>query len=356
MIPPRRGAHAETGRAPSLGLALGQREDAVRAADGGLRRLPGERRLERRPPARRGRGDGRARQHARHLHLRGQRREPGGHDHRLLQRADDAERDRPHRRAAALADRDYGGLDAWGTDAYAPHYASAWAWAGNAPFQWGKQCRLPPRRHAQRHGDLLAGADQGRRRVARPVHSLHRHRADDPRSGRYPRAQGRGRDRPEADGGDELPLQLRGRARTGAAHRAVLRDRRKPGDLQGRLVGRLQARPDPLGHLAADDGEVRTRSLRPGAGHLGAVLPPRRLQPGERPCRGEPGEARRAQEALLGRGREAQRVAAAGGVLGLLRDPAADADDHDPAVLRRRREHRLRDDPARLRPLLRDRG
>ena len=34
---------------------------------------------------------------------------------------------------------DYGGLDAWGTDAYAPHYAAAWAWAGNTPFQWGKQ-------------------------------------------------------------------------------------------------------------------------------------------------------------------------------------------------------------------------
>ena len=33
----------------------------------------------------------------------------------------------------------YGGLEAWGTDAFAPHYASAWAWAGNAPFQWGKQ-------------------------------------------------------------------------------------------------------------------------------------------------------------------------------------------------------------------------
>src|SRR5207248_829973 len=33
----------------------------------------------------------------------------------------------------------YGGLDAWGTDAFAPHYASAWAWAGNAPFQRGKQ-------------------------------------------------------------------------------------------------------------------------------------------------------------------------------------------------------------------------
>ena len=33
----------------------------------------------------------------------------------------------------------YGGLDAWGSDAYAPHYAAAWAWAGNTPFQWGKQ-------------------------------------------------------------------------------------------------------------------------------------------------------------------------------------------------------------------------
>ena len=33
----------------------------------------------------------------------------------------------------------YGGLDAWGSDAFAPHYAAAWAWAGNAPFQWGKQ-------------------------------------------------------------------------------------------------------------------------------------------------------------------------------------------------------------------------
>ena len=36
--------------------------------------------------------------------------------------------------------KQYGGLDAWGTDAYAPHYAAAWAWAGNTPFQWGKQC------------------------------------------------------------------------------------------------------------------------------------------------------------------------------------------------------------------------
>ena len=33
----------------------------------------------------------------------------------------------------------YGGLDVWGTELAAPHYAAAWAWAGNCPFQWGKQ-------------------------------------------------------------------------------------------------------------------------------------------------------------------------------------------------------------------------
>ena len=33
----------------------------------------------------------------------------------------------------------YGGIDAIGGDHTAPHVASAWAWAGNTPFQWGKQ-------------------------------------------------------------------------------------------------------------------------------------------------------------------------------------------------------------------------
>jgi arylsulfatase A-like enzyme len=33
----------------------------------------------------------------------------------------------------------YGGAAAWGTDLLAPHYSAAWAWAGNCPFQWGKQ-------------------------------------------------------------------------------------------------------------------------------------------------------------------------------------------------------------------------
>ena len=33
----------------------------------------------------------------------------------------------------------YGGLEKWGGPDMAPHYAAAWAWAGNTPFQWGKQ-------------------------------------------------------------------------------------------------------------------------------------------------------------------------------------------------------------------------
>jgi arylsulfatase A-like enzyme/uncharacterized membrane protein len=34
---------------------------------------------------------------------------------------------------------EYGGIEALGSVDTAPHYASAWAWAGNTPFQWGKQ-------------------------------------------------------------------------------------------------------------------------------------------------------------------------------------------------------------------------
>src|SRR4051794_3565205 len=41
--PARHGADAAPGRSAGMGLAVGGRAEAVRAADGGLRRLPGER-------------------------------------------------------------------------------------------------------------------------------------------------------------------------------------------------------------------------------------------------------------------------------------------------------------------------
>ncbi len=33
----------------------------------------------------------------------------------------------------------YGGIGKWGGPDSQPHFSSAWAWAGNTPFQWGKQ-------------------------------------------------------------------------------------------------------------------------------------------------------------------------------------------------------------------------
>ena len=163
----------------------------------------------------------------------------------------------------SLIDR-YGGLDAWGTDAIAPHYASRLGLGGQRPLPVGQAGRLAPGRDPQRHGHLLAGADQRRRRAALPVHPLHRHRTDDPRGRRYPPAQGGRRHRAGTDGGHQLPLHLRRAERPRTPHPAVLRDLRQPGDLQGRLVGRLQAGPDPLGRIAPDHREIRARRLRPG--------------------------------------------------------------------------------------------
>ena len=231
----------------------------------------------------------------------------------------------------------YGGLDAWGTDAYAPHYAAAWAWAGNTPFQWGKQVAS----HLGGTRNPMVVAWPQRIRNSGGLRSQFTHCIDiGPtilEAAGLPEAKIVDGIRAEADGRHELPLQLRRRERGRAPHGAVLRDLRQPGDLQGRLVGRLHARPDPLGRLTAVDRALRPRNLRPGAGPLGALLPPRRLQPGARRRGREPGEARRAEGALLAGGGEAQRASLARGVLGLLRDPAADADRHHPDVLRRRR-------------------
>ena len=78
----------------------------------------------------------------------------------------------------------YGGLEVWGTDLVAPHYAAAWAWAGNCPFQWGKQ--VASHLGGTRQGMVVRypRADHRRRGAAQPVHPLHRHRPDHPGAGR----------------------------------------------------------------------------------------------------------------------------------------------------------------------------
>ena len=101
--PRRRRADPARRGVPGVGRGARQAEAVLRPPDGGLRRVLRERRPQRWPGDRRDRGAGRARQHADRLDLGRQRREHGGDDHRLVQRADDAERHPAHRRDAAPA-------------------------------------------------------------------------------------------------------------------------------------------------------------------------------------------------------------------------------------------------------------
>ena len=146
-----------------------------------------------------------------------------------------------------LAER-YGGLEAWGGAMMDPHYSAAWAWAGNTPFQWGKQMgshlggtRDPmvvhwPARVAQGGGLRVPGfthvtdlmptilevcgipaPDEVDGIAQEPVHGFHVRRL----------------------------VHRCGRAR--AAHGAVLRERRQPGHVQGWLVAGDAHRAYPLG-------------------------------------------------------------------------------------------------------------
>ena len=148
---------------PRVGQHVRGGAEAVRPADGGVRGLLRERRLERRPPARRGRGDGRARQHPRHLHLGRQRRLDGGHDHRLVQRDHVLQRRRPRRRGAARAHRE---VRRHRRARWLPHRPPLRRGLGareQHPLPVGQADGQPPRRHARPDGDLVAEEDRCRR-------------------------------------------------------------------------------------------------------------------------------------------------------------------------------------------------
>ena len=250
----------------------------------------------------------------------------------------------------------YGGLDAWGTDAYAPHYASAWAWAGNAPFQWGKQ--VASHLGGTRNGMVVSWPK--RIKDAGGLRAQFTHCIDiGPTI-----LEAAGIPEPEVvDGTAQKPME-------GTSFLYSFEDANAPERHTVQyfeIVGNRAIYKDgwwaacKLDRIPWDISPPTMARFAPGAydpeqDTWELYYLPDDLQPGERPRRRESGEARRAEGALLGGGGEAQRAASARGVLGLLRDPAADADDHDPDLLRRRREYRLRDDPAHLRPLLRDRG
>ena len=153
-----------------------------------------------------------------------------------------------------LAER-YGGMDAWGTEIVAPHYGAAWAWAGNTPFQWGKQVAS----HLGGNRDPLVvhwparlTDTGGCARSGRTSSTSHR------RSSRSPASQPRvrRRHRPRAAARVRVQRLVHRCERARAAHPAVLRGGRQPSHVQGRLVARHEDGADPVGPHAGGDQAV----------------------------------------------------------------------------------------------------
>ncbi len=252
----------------------------------------------------------------------------------------------------------YGGLEALGGDHTAPHIAAAWAHACNTPFRWGKQDAQPPGGHTGPDGDRVALApkpDDVMRRQFTHVIDV------------GPTIlEAAGIPEPEkVDGIVQEPMDGTSFLYTLDEPEAPERHTTQyfemfaqPRDVQGRLVGRLETRPTPLGSLARDAGQVRPRrglGRRPRR-RLGALLPSRRLLAGQGHRGGAPGQGPGAPGAVVAGGGAQPRAAADGRVLGPLRHPAADA-HADPLHLRgRRAERELGHDPEDLRPLVLDRG
>ena len=194
----------------------------------------------------------------------------------------------------------HGGLEAWGGELMAPHYSSAWAWASNCPFDWGKQVasHLGGTRNPLVVRYPKAIADPGALRshfthvidIAPTVLEIAGH----------PRADARRRDRAGAAARLHLRRLALGRRRARAPHAAVLRGGRQPGDVQGRLVARDAAAAHPVAARPRGAAALRPRlgpRRRPGR----ALLPARRLLAGEGPRR--PSIRRRSRSSASSSGR-----------------------------------------------------
>ena len=160
-----------------------------------------------------------------------------------------------------LINEQYGGIDAIGGEHTAPHVAAAWAHAGNTPFQWGKQ--MASHLGGTRNPMVVAWPD--RLKPDTEMRTQFTHCIDIAPTV----LEAAGIPEPtQVDGIEQEPMDgtsflytLDDAKRAGAAHGSVLRVRRLTRDLQGRLVGVREARPDPLGLLARHDEAVRPRGL-----------------------------------------------------------------------------------------------
>ena len=227
-----------------------------------------------------------------------------------------------------LAER-FGGMDKWGAQIMDPHYGAAWAWAGNTPFQWGKQV-----------GSHLGGTRNpmvvrwpARITDAGGLRSQFSHVIDVAPTildlAGIPQPSTVDGIEQEPMHGTSFAADVRGRGRARVPDAAVLRDDRQPGHVQGRLVARDEDRAHPVGRHARRAEAVRARRLgsrrRPG----GALLPAGRLHAGPRSGGRAPGQGAGAEGPVLGGGREVQGAAAAGHPVDVLRHPAADPGQDD---------------------------
>ncbi len=240
--PPGHEARAEARGDQGLGDALRRREEALHAADGDLRRVRRVHRHRDRPPGRRRRRDGPARQHARHLHHGRQRHERRGRHERDVQRVHLLQRragdGRRHPEALRRPRR---------ADVVPPHVRGLGRRGRHAvPVDEADRVRL--RRQPHRRDRALAEAGDGEGRGALAVPPRDRRGADRARGRGPARAEERQRRAAAADRGRELRLHLRRREGRGPPQGPVLRDVRQPGALRRRLV-----REDhPQGALGAE--------------------------------------------------------------------------------------------------------
>ena len=231
------------------------------------------------------------------------------------------------------ADRKYGGIEALG----GPHGPALRGGVGlgrQHPVPVGQADGEPPRWDAQPDGRRLARQDQGERRVALPVHALHRHRPDDSRDRRHSRSRRR------STGSSRSRWTARAsstRSTTPSAESVTPFSTSRStaaGDLQGRLVGLRAARPAPW-----DLSPETLAQFGPGSG-----WDPNRTTGSSTTCPDDfsqanniaaraTREARRAEGALLAGGGAQPRAAAARLDVRVLGQPAA-APDRDPVRVR----------------------
>ena len=219
----------------------------------------------------------------------------------------------------------YGGADAWSTSMMAPHYAAAWAWAGNTPFKWGKQ--VGSHLGGTRNPMVVHWPD----RITDPgaLRSQFCHVIDmaptilDMAGIPAPRT---------VDGIEQEPFHgtsFLGSITDGAApeHRTqqYFETIGNRGNVQRRLVARRQDRADPVGADPRSDRALCARGLEPGQRSRRALLPARRLHPGARPGSRAPRQGRGTHSTVLGGGRAVQGAAATGDAVDVLRHAAADS-------------------------------